>query len=114
MQSKLFPASDRQFKDHPKFDGVRISIQVAGKDSDKVGVSFLEIAPGVDVPVHVHQGEIDSIYVLSGQAEALINGDWQAIGTGDYLFVPAGEEHGVKNTGKAPLFLFVHHSPPIF
>jgi quercetin dioxygenase-like cupin family protein len=114
MQTLYFPSAERVFKDHPKFQGVRISVLVSAKDSDSVGVSLLEIEPGIAVPVHTHDPQIDSIFVLSGQAEALINGTWQPLAEGDYLFVPAHVEHGVRNIGTQPVTLFIHHSPPLF
>ncbi|GCC10699.1 cupin domain protein [archaeon] len=33
---------------------------------------------------------------------------------GDYIFVPYGIEHGIKNTSKKPLVLIATHSPPLF
>ncbi len=114
MKAMFFPESERVFKDHPTFEGVRIAVLVSSSSSDRVGVSVLEIAPGVAVPTHVHELQVDSIYVLAGQGEALLNNSWQIVSAGDYLFVPPGEEHGVRNSGDSPLQLFVHHSPPLF
>jgi quercetin dioxygenase-like cupin family protein len=101
-----------EFVDHPKYAGVRISILVSKKDTEAVSVCLLEIGPKTEIPIHTHDPQVDSIYVLTGKGEAYINGSWQPIATGDYIFVPTTEEHGVKNTGNAPLRLFVHHSPP--
>ncbi len=114
VKAMFFPESERVFKDHPKFEGVRIAVLVSSSNTDRVGVSVLEIAPGVAVPGHVHESQVDSIYVLDGQGQALLGGDWQPLSAGDYLFVPPGVEHGVRNTGSGPLLLFVHHSPPLF
>jgi quercetin dioxygenase-like cupin family protein len=114
MQTRHYPSKERGFSDHPKFQGVRIAVLVSAKDSVAVGVSMLEIEPGIAVPVHTHDQQIDSILILSGQAEALINGSWRSVSEGDYLFIPPGIEHGVRNTGDRPLRIFVHHSPPIF
>jgi quercetin dioxygenase-like cupin family protein len=114
MQTLFRPLSERAFTDHPKFAGVRIAVLVSADRSAAVGVSLLEIAPGIGVPVHVHDPNVDSIYVLSGHGEALINGEWKEIAQGDYLFVPAHVEHGVRNNGSRPLGLLVHHSPPLF
>lgn len=113
MQGKVFPESSRTFADHPKFAGVKIAVLVRGTDSDVISVSELEIEPGIEIPVHAHETQSDSIYVLSGHGEAHINGAWQRIGPGDYLLAPAHAKHGVRNTGALPLRLFVHHSPPL-
>ncbi|GAB6060265.1 cupin domain-containing protein [Desulfonatronum parangueonense] len=103
----------REFVDHPKFSGVKIAVLVRGADSDRVSVSQLEIDPGVEIPIHIHDPQLDSIFVLSGMGEAYFNGEWRVFGTGDHLFAPTGVEHGVRNTGNEPLRLFIHHSPPL-
>lgn len=104
---------DRKFEDHPRFAGVKIAVLIRGTDSEMISVSQLEIAPGVEVPIHTHDPHLDSIYVLSGLGEAYINGQWRPLGPGDYLLAPANAEHGVRNMGKEPLRLFIHHSPPM-
>lgn len=114
MQGKLSRGSIIEFADHPRFAGVRIAVLVSAKDSDAVSVSLLEISPGVEVPIHTHDPQMDSIFVLSGQGEAYIRGSWQSVGPGDHIFAPSGAEHGVRNTGKDILKLFIHHSPPLY
>ena len=102
------------FEDHPLFEKVRIAKLAGNAQNSPVGVSMLEFESGAQVPVHVHDDSIDSIYVMSGSAEIFADGKWRPVNAGDYCLVPAGEEHGVKNTGQEPLRLFIVHSPPLF
>lgn len=113
MHGMFLPRAERVLVDHPKFDGVRIAVLVRGGDSDRVSVSQLEIASGVEVPIHTHDPQLDSIFVLSGEGEVFINGEWRRVGPEDYLLAPVGVEHGVRNIGQEPLRLFIHHSPPL-
>jgi quercetin dioxygenase-like cupin family protein len=113
MSTKLFSSKEIEFKDHPKFSGVHMAVFVTGKDSDSVSVCQLIIAPGITIPVHTHMDQVDSIFIVSGQGEGYVKGTWQGLLPGDYLFVPAEIEHGIRNTGSEPLVLFVHHSPPL-
>ncbi len=110
----FYKEKEIEFRDHPKFEGVKLAVLVDSSKNREVSISLLEIAPGVEIPIHTHERQIDSIYVLSGQGEAYVNGAWLAIEGGDYIFVPVKEEHGIRNTGKDPLRLFVVHSPPLF
>ncbi len=103
-----------QFSDHPKFKGVKWALLVDSKKHPQASVSMLHIEPGVEIPIHTHETQIDSIYVLEGEGEAFVNEKWQKIKAGDYIFVPEKEKHGVKNTGENPLRLFIVHSPPLF
>lgn len=102
------------FKDHPMFQQVRIA-KLAGKDQNSpVGVSMLKIEPGTEIPVHIHEESMDSIYIMAGSAEIFTDGRWKPVSMGDYCLVPAGEEHGVRNNGDDILQLFIVHSPPLF
>lgn len=113
MQALLSKRPEITFSDHPRFAGVRIAVLVNSKLSKAVSVSLLEIAPGVEIPVHTHDPQLDSIFILSGQGEAYIDGLWRAVESGDHVFAPSGAEHGVRNTGNDVLKLFIHHSPPL-
>ncbi len=110
----FFQKAQIVFEEHPKYQGVRIAKMVTSQQSAQAGVSMLEIASGIEIPIHTHDTQIDSIHVLEGSGKAYINEDWKPIGAGDYIFVPAKEEHGVKNDGQAMLKLFIVHSPPLF
>lgn len=112
MKTHFFTDSEIKYVDHPKFDGVKIAVLVSSKSSDIASVCFLEIAPETTIPVHTHEPQIDSIYVVSGKGKAFVNGNWKEIQEGDYLFVPANDEHGIT-TAEDSLKLFVHHSPPL-
>ena len=113
MSATHFPASVKIFADHPRFAGVRIATYMTRRHTDRVSVCELEIGPGIEIPVHAHEGEIDSIYAVAGAGEAFVNGAWATLTAGDYIFVPAGVPHGIRNTGSTTLRLFIHHSPPI-
>lgn len=113
MSTKFYRHPEMNFVDHPKFDNVKIALFVTGKDTGTVSVCQLEIAPETEIPVHTHNPQVDSIFVVEGRGEGYINGKWRRIAAGDYIFVPALAEHGIRNTGAGPLKLLVHHSPPL-
>ena len=113
MTAKFFPAGDKLFNDHPKFSGVKMAVFVTGKDTDTISVCQLIIEPGITIPVHTHEPQVDSIFIVSGKGEAYVNGKWRQVGPGDYLFFPSGVEHATRNYSREPLVLFVHHAPPL-
>jgi quercetin dioxygenase-like cupin family protein len=113
MTSKLFSDRDKDYADHPKFSGVKMAVFVTGNDTDTVSVCQLIIAPGIAIPVHAHDPQVDSIFIVSGNGEAYVNGEWREVVPGDYLFFPSGVEHATRNTGSEKLILLVHHSPPL-
>ncbi|OCC14899.1 hypothetical protein DBT_1694 [Dissulfuribacter thermophilus] len=110
----FFKKDSMEFKPHPRFKGVGFLPLIDKAQDQGLSVSMLEIEPGIEIPIHIHETQADSIYVLSGEGQAFVNGEWQAISEGDYILVPSGEEHGVKNTGNQVLKLFIVHVPPLF
>jgi|YNPBryantNP2012_1023418.scaffolds.fasta_scaffold01142_7 quercetin dioxygenase-like cupin family protein len=112
--SIFYKSAQVTFEPHSRFEGVRIAKLVTKDRGEAIGVSMLEIGPGVEIPIHTHDQELDSILVLSGNGQAFIDGAWREIGEGDYILIPPTLEHGVKNTSPQPLRLFIVHSPAIF
>ncbi len=102
------------FEPHPLFEKVAITKLAGNEQQAPMGISLLDIEAGADIPVHIHDKNYDSIYVLSGQAEIYANGKWEKARAGDFFLVPPEEEHGVRNTGQDKLGLFIVHSPPLF
>jgi quercetin dioxygenase-like cupin family protein len=113
MGSRVFRSKEMAFRTHPRLANARMATYITGKDTETVSVCMIDIAPKERAPIHRHDAQDDSVLVISGKGEAYVNGRWEPIEAGDYLFVPMGDEHGIRNTGHASLKIFVHHSPPL-
>jgi quercetin dioxygenase-like cupin family protein len=111
MDSKFFPKKEMIFTKHPEFDNVKVAMFITSKETNMASVCLVEIAPGSETPIHTHEEQADSIFVVHGRGVTYVNGRWQPIEPGDYLYIPARGEHGTRNTGSDPLRLFVHHNP---
>lgn len=61
------------------------------------------IPPGGSIGVHIHEGEQETIVILSGTGETLDNGEWLPIGPGDVAICPNGGQHGIRNTGEVDI-----------
>jgi len=59
---------------------------------------LLGFLPGQELPVHVHAHEHEVFDVLSGQGTIYLDGQAVELKDGDAVFVPAGVQHGFKNT----------------
>ena len=113
METKFFPQRKMIFTKHPAFDNVKAAMFITSQESNMACVCLIEIAPGSETPIHTHEEQADSIFVVQGKGETYVNGSWQPIEPGDYLYIPAQGKHGTRNTGTEPLRLFMHHSPPL-
>lgn len=52
---------------------------------------------------HVHQGDGETFYILSGEGEYNDNGSKTTVKAGDVCFVDEGEGHSMKNVKDEPL-----------
>ncbi len=72
---------------------------------DTSRINLITLKPGQEIKPHIHDG--DHIWIImEGRGEFLSSEiESQAIGTGKIAVVPAGEEHGIKNsTGENLVF----------
>jgi uncharacterized cupin superfamily protein len=71
----------------------------------RTGVNLARVPPGKESFVyHVHHGEEEWMYVLSGRGVAEVGGEEHAIGPGDFLgFAPGGPAHQIRNEGTEDL-----------
>jgi len=63
---------------------------------------IFELAEHGFSPKHSHEWEHE-IIIHSGTGEVFSNGDWISVSKGYVLFIPGGEDHQIRNTGKDPL-----------
>ena len=58
------------------------------------------------VPLHSHT-DAESFYVLSGEVEGLVQTtdglEWQKLGPGDFIHIPAGVKHAWRNRSSGPV-----------
>jgi mannose-6-phosphate isomerase-like protein (cupin superfamily) len=60
------------------------------------------IPPDSGPPLHVHEKENETYYVLEGEFEFVCGSDRVAGGPGTFVFAPRGLPHRYKNIGAAP------------
>ncbi|UTR10344.1 cupin domain-containing protein [Evansella sp. LMS18] len=71
---------------------------VQTKDSSVV---YFELEPGKELGEHSESGE-EILFVISGNAEAVIGGERHSISEGSLVVTPPGVPHYIKNTGETP------------
>lgn len=59
---------------------------------------LLGFLPGQELPVHVHEHEHEVFDVLAGCGTMMLDGEAVELHPGDVIFVPAGVQHGFRNT----------------
>ena len=74
-----------------------------GKNVKLRTFALAELLPGEEVEFHIHEGESEQYYIISGEGEYNDNGKIIPIYPGTSTFTPSGEGHGIKNTGSESL-----------
>jgi mannose-6-phosphate isomerase-like protein (cupin superfamily) len=83
---------------------------VAGKNEKSICVHMVmdneevTLEPGCSLGFHMHYGESETYYILTGEGEYNDNGtSWRHVKAGDITFTPDGRGHGLANTGNTDL-----------
>jgi quercetin dioxygenase-like cupin family protein len=61
-----------------------------------------EVQSGGFTPKHTHDWEHE-VFIHRGKGEVLSEGSWHPVNTGDAIFIPANEEHQLRNNGPEDL-----------
>ncbi|MAG36994.1 MAG: cupin [Dehalococcoidia bacterium] len=88
------------------FPGVTLTI-VSG---EKIMFSRVDLGPDGVVPEHSHPHE-QAGFVVSGEAEFVIDGEKRVLRTGDYYMIPGGVMHSARSTGRPTRCMDIF-SPP--
>ena len=65
--------------------------------------ALAELKPGEEVEFHIHTGECESYYIISGEGIYNDNGTEIQAKPGMVTFTPSGQGHGIKNTSEEML-----------
>jgi len=87
---------------HPKNDGVNFGFSLA----------HASLQAGQSSKPHRLHGRSETYILQSGRGSAYIDGTVYEMEAGDTLFIPAGAEQYIKNTGEAPLQFWCIVYPP--
>jgi mannose-6-phosphate isomerase-like protein (cupin superfamily) len=75
-------------------------------------IVVMSIAVGSEIGMETHP-KLDQVLVfVSGEGEAILNGEHQPVGPGRIVMVPSGTEHNFINTGNEELKLYTVYAPP--
>ena len=73
---------------------------------------LVTVEPGGIIPLHRHE-VIHEMYILKGKGAVLRPDGETPIAEGNFVYMPANEIHGTRNTGSEPLqFICCINKPP--
>jgi quercetin dioxygenase-like cupin family protein len=103
------------WKPHMLAAGAQIKPLVTKKDDDlNVSCILVKIPAGIEIPEHIHAGQVDILYPLSGRAEMYVEGKGAfALEPGVVVRVPMGAKHKIYNVTEELLIYDVFHPATI-
>lgn len=72
-------------------------LSASQQSTSNFSVIEARLAPGVFVPLHSHEDR-EAFYVVSGQAEAFVDGEWHELGAGELIDIASNEMHAWRNS----------------
>jgi methionyl-tRNA synthetase len=72
-------------------------------DENKFSSSIVVVENGKQVPPHKHDAINELFYILEGDGLLEISNQQSNVGEGDYVFIPAGQLHTIKNVNCSKL-----------
>lgn len=79
--------------------------------TERLSAGLVKFFPGKSQYSHIHFGEEQILYVLSGEGIHMVNGEEKHIKEGMLMHSPPYSEHEVINTGKDDLIFLITYTP---
>src|SRR3954454_20348674 len=90
--------------------GGRVAVVKAGLP-DLTVLEFTIEGPFEGPSPHTHDDHTDSFYVLEGELELFVEGEWLRAGPGTFVAAPPGVEHGFTKRDTGTVRLLNVHAP---
>jgi mannose-6-phosphate isomerase-like protein (cupin superfamily) len=110
-----------EWQPHPTLQGVMTKVLENRATHGLADVLVAQVAPGGEIPWHVHENASETAYVLSGEgviqyapADDRDHPVTIDLKVAAVLTIPPTWWHRVYNSGETPLELFAFHTPPTF
>lgn len=110
-----FTVRDAGAGDVYEFGGARFTLKASGAQAGgQVAVMEMLCPAGLDVPAHVHDGEDEMFYVLSGDVAGFCGEERWSASAGAFVLLPRDVEHGFAVTSASEAKILVVVGPPRF
>jgi len=79
---------------------------------ERLAVGMTILPPGNCSSFHTHEVDHETWIIVSGQGEARLEDEREAVGPESVVFIPRGVKHQITNTGRKVLRMFWVYTPP--
>jgi len=110
--SQVIAHLDEILKENPLKPGEKAQMIKIAQD-DTITLFVVRSTEGFVLKSHIHKTHSETVYVLKGIGQMLINDKWVDIKPGSLHFNPIGKVHSLRNTGNEPLVAISIFTPAL-
>lgn len=89
-----------------KFKGGEGAYHARMYTDSKVKIMLGRLTPGSSIGPHIHEGNSEVFYILSGTGKVLYDGEYEPLAPGDCHYCPQGHQHSLINDNAADDLVF--------
>jgi mannose-6-phosphate isomerase-like protein (cupin superfamily) len=75
-----------------------------------ISIQISEVPIGSEQPIHAHEPE-QCYYIIKGKGLMILGDETEEVNSGDAIFIPSNNKHGIKNIGSNVLEYLTANSP---
>ena len=102
-----------EWQEHTRFPGIYMKGLLTTADNPLASVNVIQVPPGGEVNRHRHVQQIETIWVITGNAILTLDQTEVSIKDGQIIAIPIGLEHALRNEDQFPVELLTFFTPPL-
>lgn len=102
-----------EWQEHVRFPGIYVKGLLTSADNPLASVNVIQVPPGGKISRHRHAQQLETIWVIRGNAILTLDQTEVSIKDGQIIALPMGFEHALRNEGQSPVELLTFFTPPL-
>jgi quercetin dioxygenase-like cupin family protein len=113
LPARIAEANAAGWREHPRFAGVMMQQLLTSADNNLASVNLVRLPAGRVIGHHTHPVQVETAYILEGQAWLFLGTREVLVTPGQVVAVPMNTEHGLRNTFEQDLVVLAVFTPPM-
>jgi quercetin dioxygenase-like cupin family protein len=101
------------WEEHVRFPGIYIKGLLTPADNPFANVNVIQVPPGGIVGRHRHAQQLETVWVIRGNAILTLDQTEVSIKDGQIIAIPIGLEHALRNEDQSLVELLTFFTPPL-
>ncbi len=99
--------------EHPRFQNIWMKPLYTREENPHASLNMVRVPPGAMINSHSHGTQIETIYILSGEAVMNFEDADHTFLEGSIVAMPVGIRHSLRNEGNQDVLLLTIFTPPL-